>query len=643
MLKRLIESAPASIPNAAVVSLTSVGVIGESLRARGARVQALGMSSVLDFPIALWRLVRFIRQHRPGIVQTWLYHADLLGGLAARLAGSCIVVWGVRSTNIPQGPLSVTFWLVRLCAICSHIVPHRIICCAQSAREAHVRLGYAANRMTVIPNGYDFSTFDGHSNSRTKVRAELGFRADEIVIGVVGRFDPLKDFRNFVAAASTLAAKRGDVKFLMVGNRIDWSNPQLAGWIGDGGAAKNFRLVGEQSDAPYFLSAMDIFCLSSVNEAFPNVVVEAMAMGLPCVVTRAGDAADILGDDNFVVPVENSQALCDAMLRMCDLDPEERRVLGERGAIRVRAKYEIKEIRQKYDEVYAEATRHLADARTNNSDNQTVEGFGYEWTRFDQTGMSNEDTRRFFESYFSIFPWEALPQAAVGFDLGCGSGRWAKVVAPRVGTLHCIDPSLAIEVARKNLSSHPNCVFHQTGVDDIPLEDHSMDFGYSLGVLHHIPDTRAALTACTAKLKPGAPFLLYLYYAFDNRPMWFRALWRMSDWMRKAVSRMPRAFRYAVSQIIAGLVYWPLARVAKLGASLGLNVENFPLSLYRDSGFYVMRTDALDRFGTRLEQRFTKVEIKTMMESAGLESIRFSEETPFWCAVGYAKEAVCAA
>lgn len=272
-----------------------------------------------------------------------------------------------------------------------------------------------------------------------------------------------------------------------------------------------------------------------------------------------------------------------------------------------------------------------------NLDAKTVEGFGDEWTRFDQSGMSDEDTNRLFESYFSIFPWAALPKCAIGFDLGCGSGRWAKLVAPRVGTLHCIDPSVAIEVARKNLGSYSNCVFHQAGIDDIPLRDQSMDFGYSLGVLHHIPDTRAALAACVSKLKPGAPFLLYLYYAFDNRPVWFSLIWHVSDWIRKLVSRMPHGARYVMSQVIAGFVYWPLARAAKLAEILGFNVTNFPLSPYRDCGFYVMRTDALDRFGTRLEQRFTKMEIKTMMESAGLENIRFSEDIPFWCAVGYKK------
>jgi ubiquinone/menaquinone biosynthesis C-methylase UbiE len=284
----------------------------------------------------------------------------------------------------------------------------------------------------------------------------------------------------------------------------------------------------------------------------------------------------------------------------------------------------------------------MTATKISNLDSKTVEGFGDEWTRLDQSNMSDEDTNRIFERYFLIFPWAALPNGAEGFDLGCGSGRWAKLVAPRVGTLHCIDPSSAIEVARKTLALKSNCEFHKAGVDDIPLRDQSMDFGYSLGVLHHIPDTRAALTACVSKLKPRAPFLLYLYYAFDNRPIWFRALWQASDWGRQVISLMPYGFRYKVSQLVAGLVYWPLARVAKLAETLGIKVANFPLSAYRDCSFYVMRTDSLDRFGTRLEQRFTKMQIMNMMEFAGLENITFSEVMPFWCAVGYAKGVSCA-
>lgn len=272
-----------------------------------------------------------------------------------------------------------------------------------------------------------------------------------------------------------------------------------------------------------------------------------------------------------------------------------------------------------------------------NKHQATVDGFGDEWVRFDQTGMSDEDSKQLFESYFSIFPWHALPGNAVGFDLGCGSGRWAKLVAPHVGKLHCIDPSVAIDVARRNLHSQDNCEFHSVGVDDIPFPDQSMDFGYSLGVLHHIPDTKSALAACVSKLKPGAPFLVYLYYAFDNRPSWFRGLWKVSELIRGIVSHLPHLLRYGVSQLIAALIYWPLSRFAKLAEVLGFDVKHFPLAPYRHWGFYVMRTDALDRFGTQLEQRFSRFEIQQMMESAGLERVVFSEKNPFWCAVGYAK------
>lgn len=274
---------------------------------------------------------------------------------------------------------------------------------------------------------------------------------------------------------------------------------------------------------------------------------------------------------------------------------------------------------------------------TYNKHQPTIDGFGDEWERFDQTALSDTDLDELFNAYFSIFPWHCLPEKSEGFDLGCGSGRWARLVAPRVGKLHCIDPSVAIAVARKNLFSLTNCECHQSSVDNIPVPNYSMDFGYSLGVLHHIPDTQAALVSCVAKLKPGAPFLLYLYYSFDNRPLWFRWLWQLTELIRGLVSRMPHYFRYILSQIIATLIYWPLARFAKLAENFGCNVKNFPLAAYRRRAFYVMRTDALDRFGTRLEQRFSRIEIQRMMELAGLQGVVFSESVPFWCAVGFAR------
>ncbi len=167
-----------------------------------------------------------------------------------------------------------------------------------------------------------------------------------------------------------------------------------------------------------------------------------------------------------------------------------------------------------------------------NIDVNTVNGFGDEWERFDQSVLSSKERKKIFDLYFSIFPWEILKSNAVGFDLGCGSGRWAQLVAPRVGRLHCIDPSAALDVAKQNLANNENCEFHRASVDDMPLEEESMDFGCFLGVLHHIPDTQLAMTACVKKLKPGAPFLVYLYYDFENRPSWFRGIWKLSEMIR---------------------------------------------------------------------------------------------------------------
>lgn len=276
--------------------------------------------------------------------------------------------------------------------------------------------------------------------------------------------------------------------------------------------------------------------------------------------------------------------------------------------------------------------------KAENLDVKTVVGFGDEWERFDQSKLSKSERDGLFHRYFHIFPWDGLPSNAVGFDMGCGSGRWARLVAPKVGRLHCIDASdVAINVARTNLRDAVNCEFHVASVDQLPFENNSMDFGYSLGVLHHIPDTEAALKVCVDLLKPGAPFLLYIYYAFDNRPGWFRLLWRISDYGRRVLSRAPMGLRYALSQIIAATIYYPLARLSLVLEKAGITVRPIPLSAYRSQSFYTMRTDALDRFGTKLEQRFTAAQIRQMMERAGLERITFSDSVPFWCAVGFKK------
>ena len=269
-----------------------------------------------------------------------------------------------------------------------------------------------------------------------------------------------------------------------------------------------------------------------------------------------------------------------------------------------------------------------------NADPQTVAGFGREWSSFDQQGLSAATRGQIFEEYFGAFPWDSLPADAVGADIGCGSGRWAQEVAPRIGQLHLVDASAEVlAIARRNLAGVSNCRFHHASVGELPFADGVLDAAYSLGVLHHVPDTAAAIAAIAAELKPGAPFLVYLYYAFDNRPTWFRLLWRASDFMRRVITRLPYPLRWVVSQVIAVTVYYPLARGAASLDALGVLPQSWPLSYYRDKPFYVMRTDALDRFGTRLEQRFTRIEIERMLTAAGFVDVRFSERMPYWTAV----------
>lgn len=271
-----------------------------------------------------------------------------------------------------------------------------------------------------------------------------------------------------------------------------------------------------------------------------------------------------------------------------------------------------------------------------NVDRASVASFGDEWSRFDQAPVDPRELNRIFDQYFRIFPWGQLPPDAEGFDMGCGSGRWAKMVAPRVGYLNCVDPSDgALTVAKRNLSAYQNVRFLNASANDVPLAKTSQDFGYSLGVLHHIPDTESALRACVELLKPGAPFLVYLYYRFDNRPPWFPMVWRMSELLRRGISRSPGWTKHFVTDAIALTVYWPFARLGLLSERLGLGMTNLPLYGYRNYSFYTMRTDSRDRFGTPLEQRFTRDEIRDMMTRTGLRNIVFSEEEPYWCALGF--------
>lgn len=272
-----------------------------------------------------------------------------------------------------------------------------------------------------------------------------------------------------------------------------------------------------------------------------------------------------------------------------------------------------------------------------NRDEKVINDFGQEWTKFSYEHLDQNLLYENFQQYFGIFPLEKLTKNSVGFDMGCGTGRWAQFIAAKVKTLNCIEPSNAILVSKRNLRKYDNVKFYNETSDKCTLPDASQDFGYCLGVLHHIPNTEDALKDCTRLLKPGAPFLLYIYYNFDNKPTWYKMVWQCSNIIRKIISVSPVPIKNFFCSLIAYIVYFPLAKLAYLVEKLGLYVENIPLADYRHKSFYQCKNDALDRFGTRLEQRFSKEEITKMLINAGCHNIVFSNNAPYWCCVAYKK------
>jgi SAM-dependent methyltransferase len=270
-----------------------------------------------------------------------------------------------------------------------------------------------------------------------------------------------------------------------------------------------------------------------------------------------------------------------------------------------------------------------------NLDRATADGFDQIWQLHGDTPGAAEPDWAAFETYLSMLPIAELAKAE-GFDLGSGNGRIARTVAPRVGVLNCIEPSAAgLAASKKAMREVTNVRFHQASVDTIPLADNSQDFGYSIGVLHHIPLPEAGLRACVAKLKPGAPFVLYVYYKLDDRPAWFRLLWRASDIARRGVSKLPFRLRVMASDVAAATLYWPLCRSARLIEKAGGPIKHHPLAIYRNESWATLRADALDRLGTAVEHRFSKQEVEGMMYRAGLRDIRFADGPPYWIAMGY--------
>lgn len=367
MLYRLLSRTDCGVFETEVVSLIGIGPIGQKIQALGVSVRSLGMRRGVPNPLAVLRLARWLQQDPSQVVQTWMYHADLVGGLAAKLAGSIPVAWGIRhSTFDSRGTKRMSIWTAMACARLSRWLPARIVCCSEASRRVHTQLGYAADKMVVIPNGFDVTAFRPDPSARRSVRQELGIPEEAPLIGLVARFHPQKDHRNFVQAAAELTKQHPDVHFVLVGPGIEATNDGLSQLIRESGLVRNIHLLGERSDISEITAGLDIASLSSAwGEAFPNVIGEAMACGVPCVVTDIGDSARIVDNTGIVVPPRNPNALADAWDQLIKLGSDGRAQLGRAARQRIVTHFSLPEIVRRYEKLYVEVVaqhpKHLVD------------------------------------------------------------------------------------------------------------------------------------------------------------------------------------------------------------------------------------------------------------------------------------------
>jgi len=355
MLKRMIES-HLDRPDIehSVISLTDMGVLGEQLTKQGVAVYCLGMSSILKGPVTFFKLRKLLRTLRPDVVHTWMYHADLLGGLAARSVGLRQIVWCIRSTDISKGGSKVTLVIRKLCAYLSYGIPKEIVCAANVSRDVHVEVGYDPSKMQVIPNGFDLAKFSNNEPAGKGLRQSLEIPEDSLVFISVGRYSPVKDHKTFVLAACELLKHNNNAHFLMVGRDLSESNSALMKLILSSGAESRFHLLGQRSDISVCLASADVFCLHSVTEGFPNVLGEAMLTGLPCITTDVGDARLLLATDEMTVKASDPKLLAQKMAAMSDLTENERKEVGLRNRNRIIDEFSLSSVSNQYMKLYIE-------------------------------------------------------------------------------------------------------------------------------------------------------------------------------------------------------------------------------------------------------------------------------------------------
>jgi glycosyltransferase involved in cell wall biosynthesis len=356
MLRRLVAASGPALSHE-VLSLTTLGPVADEIAALGVPVRALGMPRTrlrLPDPVKLARLVGLVRAARPDVVQTWLYHADLLGGVAARLAGGARIFWGLHNSTLdPTRTRRTTRWTMAVCARLSRVVPDGIVSVSAAARDLHVAAGYDPRRFVVIPNGFDLDQLRPDPDARREVRAALGVGEGEVVIGMIARVDPQKDHPGFVRAAALLAGRRPGVRFLLCGEGATPDNAELGGLLAAAGVRDRVLLLGRRGDVPRVVNALDVCTLSSAyGEALPLSIGEAMACEVPCVVTDLGDCAHLVGDAGRVVPPRDPAALAAAWEELVALGPGGRRRLGQAARARIAARFDLRRVAEAYEALY---------------------------------------------------------------------------------------------------------------------------------------------------------------------------------------------------------------------------------------------------------------------------------------------------
>lgn len=353
MLLKLLQNIDRSIFNVSVICLSSRGALAEKFELNNIKVYTLNMKAGLPSPIKFIKLLKLLHYLKPELVQTWMYHADLLGGLASRLLNVRPVVWNIRQADISlQGTKKLTSIIMKICAFISNYIPAQILTCSNLAYKVHSEIGYNRDKMDVIPNGFDLEFFQRDHKARLYLRSELGIPSQAPVIGIVGRYDPLKNHQGFIDMAQKVLVAKPNTHFLLAGTGIDHDNPFLVEAIAHTGNVSNFHLLGRRDDIPAVMSTLDVLVSSSHSEAFPNVLGEAMACEVPCAVTDVGDSAEIVGSTGRVVAAGNMDALANKVLELLCLPKDEKVLLGQSARERVVEYFDIKKIVCRYQDLY---------------------------------------------------------------------------------------------------------------------------------------------------------------------------------------------------------------------------------------------------------------------------------------------------